>query len=138
MVDSSVKKGERVEGLILAKFLEMGLNVSIPFGQSCRYDFIVESEGKLEKVQCKTARIYKGRVVFNGYSIATNTKRIEKRPYTSKEIDYFVAYCPETKKFYKVPIELATKTDVVLRVEPFKENFHGSQYNVKWAKDFEF
>ena len=35
-------------------FMKLGYNVSIPFGEDSRYDFIVDINDKLYKIQCKT------------------------------------------------------------------------------------
>ena len=43
------------ESQVLAKFIELGIPVSIPFGDNCSYDLIAEFNGKLNKIQVKSS-----------------------------------------------------------------------------------
>ncbi len=51
---SRLRKGEIAEALFVAKALSLGMNVSKPFGQNCRYDFMVEVMGRVSRVQVKS------------------------------------------------------------------------------------
>lgn len=51
---SRLRKGEIAEALFVAKALSLGMNVSKPFGQNCRYDFMVETMGRAVRVQVKS------------------------------------------------------------------------------------
>ncbi len=51
---SKLRKGEIAEALFVAKALSLGMNVSKPFGQNCRYDFMVEVMGRASRVQVKS------------------------------------------------------------------------------------
>ena len=51
---SRLRKGEIAEALFVAKALGLGMNVSKPFGQNCRYDFMVEVMGRATRVQVKS------------------------------------------------------------------------------------
>ena len=37
-------------------FIELGYQCSIPYGNSAKYDFIVDIGNKLYKIQCKSSR----------------------------------------------------------------------------------
>lgn len=57
-MQNSKSKGDISEAKCLTRFLEKGWRVYLPFGDNARCDMIVErSEGILEKVQVKTARM---------------------------------------------------------------------------------
>lgn len=107
--------GERTEGLILARLLQQGYSVSMPFGDNQRYDFIVDDCGKLYRCQCKTGRLKNGSVRFNVCS--TNWNQKTRRSYHG-QIELFLVYCPQIEKFYKVPIEECGSVEMTLRVEP--------------------
>jgi len=128
---NSKSKGEISEALILARLLELGYSVSLPFGNNQRYDMVVDDGKSLIKAQCKTARVVNGCVSFRVCS--TNGFTGEHRTYEG-EVDVFLVYCPGTKGFYKIKIEEATKTEVRLRFAPTKG---GQSSQVRWAKDFE-
>jgi len=47
-------KGELAEAKFLTEALSKGFIVSKPFGDSCEYDFIIDYNGKLNKIQIKS------------------------------------------------------------------------------------
>ena len=51
---NSKDKGELGESLFLYKMLEINIPVSKPFGDNQQYDFIIDINNKLYKVQVKT------------------------------------------------------------------------------------
>lgn len=125
-------RGERTEAKVLAKLLDCGFIVAVPFG-SQRYDLIVDDGKKLIKVQVKTGCLRFGRVQFRTCSAPGSTQRA--RTYHG-EVDAFVVYAPELEKFYWVPIaKLPNRREVHLRIAPAK---NGQTRYIKKAKDFEF
>ncbi len=53
--------GERSQAYITARLLEMEYTVLTPYGDSSRYDLVIEdADGKFWRVQCKTAWIEGG------------------------------------------------------------------------------
>lgn len=133
---NSKSVGEITEALILARLVEMGMSVSIPFGNNQRYDLIVDDGERLIRAQCKTGRMHNGCVTFGTSSINGFTG--EKRDYEG-QIDVFLVYCPQTKGFYWIPLhgEKATKSKrtMSLRVHPA---IGGTKSHIKWARDYEF
>ena len=49
----SKEKGNVGEAVILAEFVKRGVQCSLPFGDTARYDLIAEFNGKLNKIQVK-------------------------------------------------------------------------------------
>lgn len=96
------QKGKITELKVLLKATELGIDVSIPYGDKSRYDQIWDINGILYKIQIKTCHLKDDRelaIKFNCYSMS-NKKRL---PYTKKEIDYF---CTEWNNvFYLIPVE---------------------------------
>jgi hypothetical protein len=88
----------------------LGYGLYVPFGENTRCDLIMEREGELSRVQCKTGRLRKGAVVFalcshyGHYGHYANPKAV-RRTYHG-EIDFFAVYCPETNGVYLLPIEM--------------------------------
>lgn len=88
----------------LLAFSKAGHKVSIPYGENCRYDFILDVEGKLLKIQCKTAHY----VDENSFKIACastrkNSKNIIRERYDKKQIDFFATYY--NSQCYLIPVE---------------------------------
>jgi PD-(D/E)XK nuclease superfamily protein len=49
--------GEQSEAIIMAKFLEVGYGLLMPFGDNRRYDLVIEdTDGIFYRIQCKAAR----------------------------------------------------------------------------------
>lgn len=46
--------GNIVELQCISKFIELGYEVSIPYGNGAKYDFIADVNGKFLRIQCKS------------------------------------------------------------------------------------
>ena len=85
-------------------FTQMGYNISVPLGEDCRYDFILDLNGILLRVQVKTCREEKNGIVFNVKSVHLNsTKGTVSHSYTKNDIDVFATFYKE--KCYLIPVE---------------------------------
>ena len=109
-------KGDLSETAILARLIELGCSVSIPWGHNQRYDLIVDVKGMLFKAQCKTGRLRNGTIEFDSCSRYRN----KEKDYTG-QIDWFLVYCPDTKQVYKVPIDQIVGPKIYLRIDPYKD-----------------
>jgi len=140
--ENSKRRGEIAEAHIIARLLEVGYNILKPLGDNARYDLVIEdNEGHFWKVQCKLGWIdkrYSGCFVFAAVSSYAHTRAGQKAGYGRRtyvgEIDYFAAYCRETKGVYLVPIQDASNSVTVLRLEPAR---NGQTKGIRWAKDYE-
>lgn len=87
---------------ILTYISRLGYIVSVPFGNSDKYDQICDIHGKLLRVQIKTARWKderKSGIFFNCYSVANG----KKHSYTKQDIDFYATSWLD--KCYLVPVE---------------------------------
>jgi hypothetical protein len=126
--------GDRSEVRVLSAFVESGYNVSIPFGENHRYDFIAEDEdGRLLKIQVKTGRLRDGAVRFNGFSSHSHRGGATTRRYHG-EVDFFAVYCPDTDEVYVIP-EADACIRPYLRIEAPKNNM---KKLIRWASDYAF
>lgn len=140
--ENSKHRGDVAEAYIIARLIEVGYHILKPVGDNCRYDLVIEdNEGHFWKVQCKLGWIDKrnGRnFVFATASSIAHTRAGQKAGYGRRgytgEIDYFAAYCRETKGVYLVPIQEAAGTQLTLA---FEEPKGRNQYKIHMAKDYE-
>lgn len=124
--------GERSQAHIIARLLEVGYNVLTPYGDSSRYDLVIEdAEGQFWRVQCKTAWIENGdaSIQFAATSLRTRS--------TNGKVKYsragYVGH--ELPKTYLIPAShIGNATRMRLRLAPSKNN---QEKGVKWAKDYE-
>lgn len=116
--------------------IDSGLDVSVPFGENCRYDLVIDRGDRLTRVQCKTGRLRDGVVRFSTASTYAHlpSPRETRRDYLG-EIDEFAVHCPDTSGVYLIPIEdVTTRTGACLRVDPPR---NGQYKHIRYAKDYE-
>ena len=89
------------EAAFLAKASDLGFGVAKPWGDSDPYDFIVETGGRLWKVQVKSAH----RAGEDGsYSFRAHGHSL--RAYRADEIDALVAYVVPENAWYVFPVKV--------------------------------
>ena len=124
--------GERREGVILGRLLELGRTVLLPFGNNQRYDLVVDSgRGAFIRGQCKTGRYRNGVVTFA--SCSTNGFTGKSQTYKD-QADVFWIYCPELRKVYEVPVEAVGVKRGYLRVDAPRSR---QKCMIRWARDYE-
>jgi hypothetical protein len=95
--------GELWELDFLRKALGMGMIVSKPWGDSYRYDFVVDTAGKLWRVQ---VRATESRFGARGYAVHASVYKGRKIVgLTKKDIDVIVAYIANRNIWYVVPVQ---------------------------------
>jgi hypothetical protein len=103
------RRGEVSELAFFYKAAGLGFGVAKPWGDSERYDFILDSGQRLWRVQVKSVCHHFNRR-YNVYAQRGNADRGKAR-YTSADIDILVAYLIPIDVWYVVPVEkLGTKT----------------------------
>lgn len=94
------------EGQAIAKFVEYGIPISLPFGDNASYDLIADFNGKLNKIQVKTStQVTDGRTIFELVKKRINSGESIRKRYTASEVDYYVLYSLPRKTMYLVPFE---------------------------------
>jgi hypothetical protein len=96
--------GELAEAEFLRRALGMGMAIAKPWGESRAYDFIVDDEGRLCRVQVKAA-FREG--PQGGYSL--RAYRSSEKCYTSKEIDALAGYAAPENVWYLFPVRVIRK-----------------------------
>jgi hypothetical protein len=123
------------EAMTLAKFVEYGIPVYVPFGENQKADFIVDLNGKLKKIQVKTAEgTTDGCIRFYTTVKNRNAHGIKKHKYTPDEVDYFACYSIERNKLFLIDINDNVSSEIRIRFEEGKVN--NSRY--RWEDDYVF
>lgn len=105
----SKQKGIITQLQCLAAFNELGFKTSIPYGENSRYDFIVDVNNYLLRVQAKTSSgILNENGDLAGIKFACRSTRVSaqgnlQKKYTKNEIDYFCTFWDGI--CYVVPVE---------------------------------
>ncbi len=124
--DTRKKFGEQVEAAFLHKVTGQGLSVAKPWGDSERYDLVVDSGRRLWRVQVKSTR-YVGERRFS------ITARGCTAAYTEDEIDFLAAYIVPLDIWYVIPVK-AFAPRKCLRFYPKGNNSRGQyeKYREAW------
>ena len=120
MITSDTKRKGLITELQCQTYLsQLGYTISVPLGENCRYDFILDVEGKLFKVQVKTCKIDKNGIKIPCHSTHKNSKKTSCEYYDKFEIDFFATYYND--KCYLIDVQecLSQKT---LSFEPNSKN----------------
>lgn len=133
--------GNLIELKCMQKFIELGYDCSIPYGNSAKYDFIADVNGMLLKIQCKSCYHPRNKrknsnslydtdaIIIHTTAQTINTKKIVIHKYSKEQIDYFATYF--NNKVYLINVE-ECNSEKVLRFKPPDNN---SPYNK--AEDYE-
>ncbi|RYF52236.1 MAG: hypothetical protein EOO38_00885 [Cytophagaceae bacterium] len=125
------QKGELAEAMILARFLQLGWVVLTPFGDSQRYDLVVDRGNGFERIQVKSGRMINGTVLFQVCSNGNGT-RMDKKDYHG-QVEAFAVYCPKNAGHYLVPVAICGKRSCSLRIK--RPRILSAE--IIWAKDYE-
>ena len=99
---SSKQRGELAEMMFMVKAARKGFATAKPFGDSRRYDFIVDVGNRLWRVQVKSSSAKD----YGAYQV--NLQRNangEVIPYDPSEIDFVVAYVLPCDAWFVIPVE---------------------------------
>ena len=76
---NTVQKGDISEAKILARFVELGYPVLLPWSNGERYDMVIEKDGEFLRIQVKTGRVENGCIHFNTSSVDWNTSSTQSK-----------------------------------------------------------
>ena len=120
--------GERSEAAFLARAADMGFGVAKPWGDSRRYDFILDNGECLHRVQVKCTESIRARAYETR---ATYTTGKGRAVYTKKDIDFIAAHVVPLDIWYIIPVEVCTPAPMlrfypqrqakIMRLEPYRE-----------------
>lgn len=131
---NSKRIGNIGEAKVLAKFVEMGIPIYIPFGDDEKADLIAEFDGKLNKIQVKTSiKSKNGCSIFDLTSSTAHRTNGERRKYLNSEIDYFALYSFDRDKIYLMKVPDNPMSAITIRFEDTKS---GMKSRVNYESDF--
>ncbi len=131
-MNSPKQRGEWAEARFLAKAAEEGFHVSKPWGDSGRYDFAVERDGRFLRIQVKSTISR----MKNGYRCLLQAPRAAKNPekaYTAEQVDFFAAYVIPEDAWYILPVEVGVKIRGRVWLFPDRTGYKYEKYKEAWA-----
>ncbi len=132
-MDMNNVKGDTTEIETLLAFTKLGYSVSLPYSHREKYDLLVDIEGKVIKVQCKTCTEGQN---FGTIEIDLRRKTYKHGErsfshYEENEVDYFAT--TYLGKCYLLPASECNSRKV-LRLNPPLNN---RETAINWAEDYE-
>jgi len=133
------KRGEWVELQFMARAAHHGLTVSKPWGDTARYDFIVEHRGRFQRVQVKSTTScppsYKtnqpGGYVCGLVSHPPSSKN-STRLYRATEIDFFAFYIVPEDLWYIVPFAEMRRCRYTVYLNPYERKNKYFRFMEAW------
>jgi hypothetical protein len=129
---SKIEVGNLSESIVMAAYIKAGFSVSVPFGNGCAYDLVIDTGTRLYKVQVKTGWKRKGCLAYKGRRRIKDSSHDGMRSYRADEVDFFVIYFPPADAIYVMPSKVATG-DRFLRLDPV---LNGQHKLIRWAADY--
>ena len=125
--------GEITEQEVAIEFLKLGILVSKPLVQSSRYDFIVDINHKLYKIQVKTSTPKENNsyLQFATSTSHTNTQGTLNLTYSEEDVDFFATMYEG--QCYLIPQNVCGKRGQRLRLTP---TLNGQTKGITFAKDY--
>lgn len=119
------------------KFIEMGFIVSMPFGNTSRYDLIIDcGNKKYFRVQCKTAHQNEN----GSYTIKTSNQQYTAKArnikhYNSEQIDFICSIVED--QLVIIPVNLVTNNrEKIFRSHNFPPKNNSCISTVNWIDDY--
>ena len=130
--------GDQTEAMVIARLVQAGKCVLLPFGENQRYDLVLDEGDRFVRVQCKTGRVRNGAIRFNtcssSYHHPSNQgMKFYQHNYVG-QADLFGVYCPDNDRVYLVPVADVGVRQGFLRVDASRNN---QSAGVRWARDYE-
>ncbi|HXE89567.1 MAG TPA: group I intron-associated PD-(D/E)XK endonuclease [Terriglobales bacterium] len=126
------RRGEWVELQFMARAASHGLTVSQPWGDSARYDFVVEHRARFSRVQVKSTSFCSG-----GAYVCNTISRPPGRTdngtgYTAEEIDFFAFFVIPEDVWYIAPVTALRRTRYAAYLNPHDRRNKYFRYMEAW------
>lgn len=99
-------------------FTSLGYNVSIPLGEDCRYDMIIDIDNILLRIQVKHPSVTETGITISTKSTQSNNNENKTLYYNKEQIDYFATYYNNQCYLIKVEECSSSKTLAFNKIHP--------------------
>ena len=103
-------KADIAESAVITELLKRGFAVLRPIGDRLPYDLGVEKDGKLLRIQVKSAWYERSKNLYTVDARRTKTNRrcMIREPYQETDFDFAILYVPDQGTFYVMPVGVFT------------------------------
>ena len=134
------KIGNLAELQCITRLFELGCSISLPFGDSDKYDAIIDKNNHLYKIQVKHCieKLNENGDVeyikFNCYWQGHNSKGYKRNKYSSSDVDLFATFyegecylVPQTECSYEKVLRIKPPKNGQLKGVSFLENYKAKE-----------
>ncbi len=128
-------KADVAESAVMTALLKRGFKVLKPIGDRLPYDLALDVNGKLLKIQVKSAWHYNGSYTVDSRRTKTNRRRMLRSRYDDKDFDFAIVYIERLEIFYVIPISVfsAYKSGISLvETEKRQRKPQSAIYRERW------
>lgn len=129
-------KADIAESAVVTELLRRGLRVLKPVGDRLPYDLAVDINGKLLKLQVKSAWLRKGTYFVDSRRTKTNRRHMLRERYNGKDFDFAILYIDDLKVFYIMPVLVFSsyKSEIALVEKDTRQRKpRSSYYRERWS-----
>ena len=121
LMNTRVLNGDKAEALFLSATVEAGYNISIPFSNACRYDYVLEDKsGKLLKVQVKKSYWKNNRAKKAHMVEVARVVNGKRHKYKEGEYDYLAVVDTQERELWIIPFNVVDNQGTQLRLDTGK------------------
>jgi hypothetical protein len=99
-------KSDIAENATIVQLLRRGFKVLKPIGDRLPYDLAIDLNGKLVRIQIKSAWHRKGSYIVDNRRTRTNRKFMKRALYKKDDFEFAVLFISELNIFYIMPIDV--------------------------------
>jgi len=96
-------KADIAESAVVTALLKKGFKVLKPIGDRLPYDLAVDIDGKLLRIQVKSAWYYNGSYTVDSRRTKTNRRHMLRARYNGRDFDFAILHIDRSNVFYVMP-----------------------------------
>ena len=128
-------KADIAESAAVTGLLKRGFKVLKPIGDRLPYDLALDIDGKLVRIQVKSAWERNGVYIVDSRRTKTNRHLMLRQRYSSKDFDFALLYIEDLDVFYIMPINIFTsyKSEISLVIDQTRQREpRSAKYRENW------
>jgi hypothetical protein len=130
-------KADIAESAVTTELLKRGFRVLLPVGDRLAYDLAVDLDGRLLRLQVKSAWFnHKAKCfVVDVRRTKTNRRRMLRQRYSADDFDFAIIYLAERNTFYVMPVNVFAKygsTVTLVETDKRQRKPKSADYKERW------
>lgn len=137
-IKQNVIKGKASEHYFIYECLSRGIKISTPLQEDSKYDFLLDYNNNIVRVQLKSCFKARKDIVKKGiyrsiyYRYFMRLCSNNRKNYTAKEVDFIICFIEPTKIYYILPIKIAHKISSFTINSTNEKNSKYDKYKNAW------